>query len=41
VVGLLASGALDLPSGPSVVVVQLLGFLLALLVAPRRRFARP
>ncbi|MEI7953068.1 MAG: metal ABC transporter permease, partial [Synechococcaceae cyanobacterium ELA182] len=41
VVGLLASGALGLPSGPSVVVVQLLGFLLALLVAPRRRFARP
>jgi len=29
VVGLLASGLFDLPSGPSVVVVQLLGFLLA------------
>ena len=41
VIGLLASGALDLPSGPSVVVVQLCGFLLALLLAPRRRFSRP
>ncbi len=41
VIGLLASGALDLPSGPSVVVVQLFGFLLALLLAPRRRFSRP
>jgi len=40
VIGLLASGAFDLPSGPSVVVVQLLGFLLALLVAPHTRFAR-
>jgi len=36
VLGLLLSGALDLPSGPSVVVVQLLGFLLALFLAPRR-----
>jgi zinc transport system permease protein len=35
VVGLLASGALDLPSGPSVVIVQLIGFLLALTVASR------
>jgi zinc/manganese transport system permease protein len=41
VIGLLASGSLDLPSGPSVVVVQLCGFLLALLLAPRRRFSRP
>ena len=41
VIGLLASGALDLPSGPSVVVVQLFGFLLALILAPRRRFSRP
>ena len=36
VLGLLASGCLDLPSGPSVVVVQLLGFLLAVALAPRR-----
>jgi zinc transport system permease protein len=36
VLGLLASGAFDLPSGPSVVVVQLLGFLLALSLGPRR-----
>ena len=41
VVGLLASGLFDLPSGPSVVVVQLLGFLLALLLAPLSRLARP
>ncbi|MFN5697611.1 MAG: metal ABC transporter permease, partial [Cyanobacteriota bacterium] len=40
VLGLLASGLLNLPSGPSVVIVQLLGFLLALAVsAPRRRAA--
>jgi zinc transport system permease protein len=36
VLGLLASGAFDLPSGPSVVVVQLLAFLLALGFGPRR-----
>lgn len=36
VVGLLASGCFDLPSGPSVVVVQLLAFLLAVGLAPRR-----
>jgi zinc/manganese transport system permease protein len=36
VLGLLLSGALDLPSGPSVVVLQLLGFLLALFLAPRQ-----
>ncbi len=35
VLGLLASAAFDLPSGPSVVVVQVLVFLLALLFAPR------
>lgn len=35
VLGLLASAAFDLPSGPSVVVVQLLVFLLALLLSPR------
>ena len=35
VLGLLASAALDLPSGPSVVIVQVLVFLLALLLAPR------
>jgi zinc/manganese transport system permease protein len=34
VLGLLLSGALDLPSGPSVVVVQLLAFLLALFLTP-------
>jgi zinc/manganese transport system permease protein len=33
VIGLLASGALDLPSGPSVVVTQLLAFLVAVGVA--------
>jgi zinc transport system permease protein len=33
VLGLLASAAFNLPSGPSVVLVQLLGFLLALLVS--------
>lgn len=33
VLGLLASAAFNLPSGPSVVVVQLLGFLLALLLS--------
>jgi zinc transport system permease protein len=37
VVGLLASGALDLPSGPSVVIVQLLALLLALVLANGRR----
>ena len=38
--GLLASGLLNLPSGPSVVIVQLLGFLLALAFsAPKRRAA--
>jgi len=37
VVGLLASAACDLPSGPSVVVAQLLGFLLALAMVSRRR----
>jgi zinc/manganese transport system permease protein len=35
VMGLLASAAFDLPSGPSVVVVQLLAFLAALLLAAR------
>jgi zinc/manganese transport system permease protein len=35
VLGLLASAAFDLPSGPSVVIVQGLVFLLALLLAPR------
>jgi zinc/manganese transport system permease protein len=35
VTGLLLSALLDLPSGPAVVVVQLLGFLLALAIAPR------
>ena len=35
VLGLLASAAFDLPSGPSVVVIQVLVFLLALLLAPR------
>jgi zinc/manganese transport system permease protein len=35
VLGLLASAAFDLPSGPSVVIVQVLVFLLALLLAPR------
>jgi zinc/manganese transport system permease protein len=37
VLGLLLSGALNLPSGPSVVIVQLAGFLLALALAPRSR----
>ncbi|MEB3332439.1 MAG: metal ABC transporter permease [Synechococcaceae cyanobacterium] len=41
VVGLLASGSFDLPSGPTVVVVQLLGFLLAVALAPRRPAAGP
>jgi zinc/manganese transport system permease protein len=36
VLGLLASGLFDLPSGPSVVLVQLIGFLMALGLAPRR-----
>jgi zinc/manganese transport system permease protein len=36
VLGLLGSGVWDLPAGPSVVVVQLLGFLLALGFGPRR-----
>jgi len=36
VLGLLLSGALNLPSGPSVVIVQLLGFLVALALAPRQ-----
>ena len=35
VLGLLASAAFDLPSGPSVVIVQVLVFLLALLLSPR------
>jgi zinc/manganese transport system permease protein len=35
VIGLLVSAAADLPSGPSVVIVQLGVFLLALLLAPR------
>jgi zinc/manganese transport system permease protein len=35
VVGLLLSALLDLPSGPAVVVVQLAGFLAALVLAPR------
>ena len=38
-VGLLASGAFNLPSGPCVVIVQLLSFLLALLVRSRRQEA--
>ncbi len=42
VLGLLLSGALALPSGPSVVICQLLGFLVALGLAPLRgRMARP
>jgi zinc/manganese transport system permease protein len=36
VIGLLLSGLFDLPSGPAVVVVQLLGFLGGLALAPRR-----
>jgi len=36
VLGLLLSGALNLPSGPCVVIVQLLGFLGALTLAPRQ-----
>ncbi len=41
VLGLLLSGALALPSGPSVVICQLLGFLVALVLAPlRARVAR-
>jgi zinc transport system permease protein len=36
VLGLLLSGALALPSGPSVVICQLLGFLVALVLAPLR-----
>lgn len=38
VLGLLASGAFNLPSGPSVVIVQLLGFLAALAVSAAGRF---
>ncbi|MFM7087572.1 MAG: metal ABC transporter permease [Cyanobium sp.] len=42
VLGLLASGGLDLPSGPTVVVTQLLVFLAALLLAGwQRSVARP
>lgn len=37
VLGLLASGLFNLPSGPSVVIVQLLGFLAALLVSASGR----
>lgn len=37
VLGLLASGLFNVPSGPAVVVVQLLGFLLALLVSATDR----
>ena len=36
VVGLLLSALFNLPSGPAVVLVQLLGFLIALALAPRR-----
>jgi len=36
VLGLLVSGAFDLPSGPCVVIVQLLGFLMALALVPLR-----
>jgi len=36
VVGLLLSALFNLPSGPAVVLVQLLGFLVALALAPRR-----
>ena len=39
VLGLLLSGSLNLPSGPCVVLMQLLGFLLALALAPRQRLA--
>jgi zinc transport system permease protein len=39
VLGLLASGLLDLPSGPSVVIVQLLAFLAALLFSATRGMA--
>jgi zinc/manganese transport system permease protein len=35
-VGLLASGLTNLPSGPCVVIVQFTGFVLALLVSLRR-----
>jgi len=35
VLGLLLSGSLDLPSGPCVVIVQLLGFLVAVVLASR------
>ncbi|MCP9888206.1 metal ABC transporter permease [Cyanobium sp. ATX 6A2] len=37
VLGLLASGAFSLPSGPCVVIVQLISFLLALLIRSRRQ----
>jgi zinc transport system permease protein len=39
VLGLLLSGSLNLPSGPCVVMMQLVGFLLALALAPRQRLA--
>lgn len=39
VLGLLLSGSLNLPSGPCVVLMQLVGFLLALVLAPRQRLA--
>ncbi len=39
VLGLLLSGSLNLPSGPCVVLMQLMGFLLALALAPRQRLA--
>jgi zinc transport system permease protein len=39
VLGLLLSGSLNLPSGPCVVLMQLVGFLLALALAPRQRLA--
>lgn len=40
VLGLLASGAFNLPSGPCVVIVQLISFLLALLIRSRRQPTR-
>ncbi|WP_094510913.1 metal ABC transporter permease [Synechococcus sp. MW101C3] len=39
VLGLLLSGSLNLPSGPCVVLMQLVGFLMALALAPRQRLA--
>jgi zinc/manganese transport system permease protein len=41
VLGLLLSAAFALPSGPSVVIAQLVGFLTALAVAPWRGLAGP